>query len=297
MSTPPLARPPLADYRHFIWDNHRWKKFAGRPGDIFVCTPPKCGTTWTQTIVAMLLFPEGNLPAPVVEMAPWFDARFEPLDEVALRLEAQRHRRSVKTHTPADGIPWRPDASYLVVGRDGRDTFMSFVNHMASLRPDKVMELVASAMGEGIEFDPMPPPEDLHALFPRWLEDWGFFGFLRSYWELREQPNVLFVHYNDLKADLEKEVRRIAAFLGIAIDEALLPGILERCSFEWMKANSERIGDFEQLFQGGGQSFFYKGTNGRWRDVLTDGELRRYEERSAEMLPPDLRAWVDRGVR
>lgn len=297
MSTPPPTRPPLKDYRHFIWDNHRWRRFEGRPGDIFVCTPPKCGTTWTQTVVAMLLFPDGNLPAPVTEMAPWFDARFEPLDDVAARLAAQGHRRSVKTHTPADGIPWSPDAFYLVVGRDGRDTFMSFVNHMASMRPDVMMEMVASAMDEGIEFDPTPPPEDLHELFPRWLEDWGFFHFLRSYWDLRELPNVLFVHYNDLKADLGKEIRRIAAFLGIAVDEALLPGILERCSFEWMKANSQRIGDFEKLFQGGGKSFFYKGTNGRWRDVLTADELRLYEERSAEMLPPDLRAWVDRGER
>lgn len=297
MSTPPFTRPPLADYRHFLWDNHRWRKFEGRPGDIFVCTPPKCGTTWTQTIVAMLLFPDGNLPAPVVETAPWFDARFEPLDEVALRLQAQRHRRSVKTHTPADGIPWRPDAFYLVVGRDGRDTFMSFVNHIASLRPDVVMELIGSAVEEGIPVDPTPPPEDIHALFADWLRDGGFFHFLRSYWKLRDQPNVLFVHFDDLKSDLEKEVRRIAAFLGIAIDECLLPGILERCSFDWMKANSERIGDFGRVFQGGGQSFFYKGTNGRWQGVLTADELDLYHRFSTEQLPPDLKAWLDRGAR
>jgi len=294
-STSSVSRPPLQEYRHFIWDTRRWQGFEHRPGDIFVCTPPKCGTTWTQTIVAMLLFPDGNLPAPVMELAPWLDARFNPLDETLAGLAAQLHRRSIKTHTPADGIPWWPDASYIVVGRDGRDTFMSFVNHMASLRPDKVEELITSALAEGIEFDARPPQDDIHEAFAAWVNDGGLFHFLSTYWELREEPNVLFVHYDDLKADLDKEVRRIAAFLDIPIVESLMPGILERCSFAWMKTNADRIGDLGQLFIGGGESFFFKGTNGRWRDVLTDAELELYGRRSRELMPAELKDWLDRG--
>lgn len=294
VKAPSPARPPLVDYRHFIWDTHRWKSFRHRPGDIFVCTPPKCGTTWTQTIVAMLLFPDGNLPATVMDLAPWFDARFFPVEELAARLDSQAHRRSIKTHTPADGLPWRPDASYIVVGRDGRDAFMSFVNHMAAMRPDKVAELIESAVAEGITFDPMPPTDDIHEMFAGWVAEGGLFHLLATFWEHKDEPNVLFVHYDDLKADLEKEVRRIAAFLAIAIDEKKLPGILERCSFAWMKANSDRIGDLDQLFIGGGQSFFFKGTNGRWQGVLTPEELALYDRRSREMLPADLKAWLDR---
>jgi aryl sulfotransferase len=294
MKTLRPARPPLTEYRHFIWDTRRWNAFEHRAGDVFVCTPPKCGTTWTQTIVAMLMFPDGNLPDTVMSMAPWLDARFHPLDETIGRLEAQTHRRSIKTHTSADGIPWWPDASYIVVGRDGRDTFMSFVNHMASLRPDRVGELIESAVAEGIQFDAMPPQDDIHQFFAGWLAGGELFRFLSTYWDLRDQPNMLFVHYNDLKADLEKEVRRIAAFLGIAIDEKLLPGILERCSFDWMKTNADRIGDFGDMFQGGGQSFFFKGTNGRWQTVLTPEELAAYERRSRECMPADLKAWLDR---
>lgn len=294
MSMPLKPRPPLKEYRHFIWDTRRWQRFEHRPGDIFVCTPPKCGTTWTQTIVTMLLFPEGTLPAPVTELAPWVDARFYPIDEMLAGLAAQPHRRSLKTHTPADGIPWWPDAFYIVVGRDGRDAFMSFVNHMASIRPDKIAELIESAVAEGIQFDAVPPQDDIHEFFAGWLADGSLFHFLTTYWELRDQPNVLFVHYDDLKADLEKEVRRIAAFLGIAIDENHLPGILERCSFNWMKTNADRIGDFGQLFHGAGESFFFKGTNGRWRDVLTEQELELYARRSKELLPADLKAWLDR---
>jgi len=290
------SRPsPPKEYRNIIWDTRRWEGFEHRPGDIMVCTPPKCGTTWTQTIVSMLLFPDGNLPAPVMQLAPWVDARFYPLEEMRQGLRAQAHRRSLKTHTPADGVPWWPDAYYIVVGRDGRDAFMSFVNHIANLRPDRMMELAESAMAEGITVNPVPPVEDIHAFFAEWLAGGELFQFLTTYWELRDRPNVLFVHYDDLKSDLEGQVRRIAAFAGIAIDEQQLPGILERCSFAWMKANSDRIGDLDNLFVGGGQSFFYKGINGRWRDVLTAQELEQYEARSREMLPPDLKAWLDRG--
>lgn len=294
MSTSDQAVSPRTEYRNIIWDTRRWDGFEHRRGDIMVCTPPKCGTTWTQTIVSMLLFPDGNLPAPVMEMAPWVDARFYPLEEMLEGLTAQSHRRSLKTHTPADGVPWWPEACYIVVGRDGRDAFMSFVNHIASLRQEKMMELVESAMAEGIPVEPMPSVDDIHEFFAQWLARGEQFQFLTSYWELRDRPNVLFVHYDDLKADLEKQVRRIAAFAGIEIDEKHLPGILERCSFQWMKANSDRIGNLGRLFVGGGESFFYKGTNGRWRDVLTAEELAKYDARSRELLPPELKVWLDR---
>jgi len=288
------ARPPLVEYRHYIWDTQRWKRFRHRPGDIFVCTPPKCGTTWTQTIVAMLLFPDGNLPGTVMEVSPWFDARFEPVDEVLSRLDAQTHRRSIKTHTAADGLPWWPAARYIVVGRDGRDAFMSFVNHMASMRPETIAALIESAVAEGISFEAMPPPDDIHEMFAGWVAEGGLFHLLATYWEHAGEPNVLFVHYDDLKANLEKEVRRIATFLEISIDEKQIPVILERCSFEWMKTNSDRIGDLGKHFIGGGQSFFFKGTNGRWQGVLTPEELALYDRRSREMLPADLKAWLDR---
>ena len=89
-----------------------------------------------QTIVTSLMFPDGDSPGPVIEIAPWIDARFNPIDEIIARLDAQTLRRSMKTHTDADGIPWYPTASYIVVGRDGRDAFMSFVNHMRNMRTD-----------------------------------------------------------------------------------------------------------------------------------------------------------------
>ena len=48
------------------------------------------------------------------------------------------------------------------------------------------------------------------------------------------------------------------------------------------------------LFEGGAERFFFKGTNGRWRDVLTAEDLELYE-RAASELDPELRNWLENG--
>ncbi len=287
------TQTPRREYRHFIFDNRRWDHFEHRPGDIFVCTPPKCGTTWMQTIVATLLFHDREMPRPVMEVAPWRDARFTPLDVVLERLAAQQHRRAIKTHTPADGIPWYPTGSYIVVGRDGRDAFMSFLNHLRNMRPDAVALLIESAIAEGIELGPPPALGDDHEYFAEWLTDGTMFHHIATFWERRDEPNILFVHYNDMKADLEGEMRRVAGFLDIDVPEERWPELVEDCSFASMKARGDaEIGPFERLFVGGAQTFFHKGTNGRWHDVLGADELAAYERRAAELLPTAARDWL-----
>jgi aryl sulfotransferase len=294
VGTSAADRPIEKEYRSVVSDNLRWEKFVARPGDIFVCTPPKCGTTWMQTIVVTLLFADGDAPGPVTHIAPWIDARFEPADAVLSRLDAQTHRRSIKTHTNADGIPWFPEASYIVVGRDGRDAFMSFHNHMSNMKPELIMELAGSAIADGIDLgDGIPPIDDIHDFYAWWLEEKFLFDHVSSFWAHRNEPNVLFVHFDDMKADLEGAMRAVAEFLGIAVDDARWPELVARCTFESMKARSDEIGDF-MAFVGGADTFLYKGTNGRWRDVLTDTELAEFERCSAELLPADAAAWLNR---
>ena len=123
----------MREYRTALMDNRRWEQFKPRPDDIFVCTPAKCGTTWTQTIVGNLLWPHGDLPAPIMMLSPWIEAEFMPAEGMFPMLEAQTHRRFMKSHTAADGIPWFDDAKYIFVARDGRDAFMSLCNHVERL--------------------------------------------------------------------------------------------------------------------------------------------------------------------
>jgi aryl sulfotransferase len=280
-------------YRTAVFDNARWQRFAHRPGDIFVCTPPKCGTTWMQTVVASLLWPDNDGPKPVMTVSPWLDAEFYPLDETLARLEAQTHRRSIKTHTPADGIPWWDDARYIFVARDGRDAFMSMCHHAEVFKDDVRKGLNARALADGVP--PMPDWNgDVHGFFETWVGMGAHLAHVATFWERRKQENLLLVHYNDLKRDLAGEMRRVAAFLGIDVPDAKWPAVVERCTFDAMKRRADEIGTFWN-FEGGAQSFLFKGTNDRWRDVLTTQELAAYEKRAAELLPSDAIAWLEQG--
>ena len=297
MGADAVQRPIEREYRGVVSDNLRWNRFTPRPGDIFVCTPPKCGTTWMQAIVAALLFQDGAAPGPLWEISPWIDARFEPIDVVAARLDAQTFRRAIKTHTPADGIPWYPAASYIVVGRDGRDAFMSFLNHMRNLRPETVMELAMTAPAEGIDVTAggLPPVDDVHEFFAWCMnENPMWFEHVASFWSHYREPNVLFVHFNDMKDNLDRQMRRVAAFLGVEVDEDRRAELVDRCTFASMKARSNEISDFAG-FIGGAETFLYKGSNGRWRDVLTPEELALFDRRSRELLAPDAIAWTTYG--
>jgi len=292
-----VERPIEREYRNVISDNLRWNDVHLRSGDIVVCTPPKCGTTWMQAIVAELLLPGGG-GGYLWEVAPWVDARWEPIDQLVARLDAQEHRRSLKSHTPADGMPWHPAVSYIVVGRDGRDAFMSFLNHMRNLQPDLVMSLAMTAADDGIDLDAggLPPVEDVHEFFAWCMEDnpmW--FEHVASFWEHRGEPNVLFVHYNDLQADLDAEMRTVAEFLDVPVHEQHWSRQVERCTFASMKARSDEIADFETHFVGGAETFLYKGSNGRWREVLTADELAKFDRRCEELLPSEAIAWTTSG--
>ena len=118
------------EYRNHHLDSTRWDDFVPRDDDIVVTTAYKAGTTWTQRILAALIHGPGPLPEPFSSLSPWIDARFTgPLEPILEGLEAQRHRRFVKSHLAADGLRFFPQCKYIVVGRDTRDVFMSFYNH------------------------------------------------------------------------------------------------------------------------------------------------------------------------
>ncbi len=290
-----MIRPQQRIYRSAIIDGERWAAYDHRPGDIFICTPPKCGTTWMQTIVASLLWPDGDFPGIVMEIGPWFDGLIYDFNELTSRLEAQTHRWYIKTHTPADGIPILDTASYTVVARDGRDAFVSHANHMAHMRADLLERLNAETVKQDIE----PIAEfdgDIHEFFGRWIEGAPVMRYVTSWWDLRGEPNVLLVHYNDLKADLNHEMRRIAAFLDISVSAALWPDVVARCTCESMRADAGKVGDFDRTFDGGAKSFLFKGTNGRWREVLTEDELWLYHRRVEELLTPKAAHWLEHGV-
>jgi aryl sulfotransferase len=169
-------------------------------------------------------------------------------------------------------------------------------NHLERFKNDVREGMNVRAMRDGVP--PIPAWQgDPHAFFPIWLQLLGQIEHVATFWDHRKDANVLLVHYNDLKADLAGEMRRIAKFLDITVPEAEWPAVIERCTFESMQANGEWLGEIERLFDGGTKSFIFKGTNGRWRDVLTPDERELYAARVAELLPPAAATWMESGRR
>ena len=144
------------EYRNHHLDSTRWDDFVPRDDDIFVTTAYKAGTTWTQRILAALILGPEPLPARLTEISPWIDSRFMgPLQPILDRLEAQRHRRFIKSHLAADGLRFFPRSKYIVVGRDTRDVFMSLFNHYSSYT-DMMFELFNDPDRPGPEFPRCP---------------------------------------------------------------------------------------------------------------------------------------------
>ena len=295
-------------YQNHHLDTRRWENFTPRVGDIVVSTSYKAGTTLTQTIVFNLLFPDGDLPMPVMDSSPWLDMRVIPLDKVMAKLEAQTHRRCIKTHLPLDGLPYFDGIKYIVIGRDPRDVFMSLVNHYGEHTP-QFFEMINDTPGR--VGDPLPLYDgDIHRLWRNWMTrgwfDWESDGYpywshlhhAKTWWEFRHLPNIRLVHYNDLRRDLEGEMRAIADYLEIAVPEERWPAMVDACRFETVKANPDKVmsAGADMFWKEGPQTFFHKGANGRWKDVLSGDELRLYDE-AMRKLPPDCAHWLEQGGR
>ena len=123
----------------------------------------------------------------------------------------------------------------------------------------------------------------------------SFWDHGQGWWNIRHLPNVKLLHFNNLKADLPGQMREIAQFLDIAIDEAKFPAMVEHCTFDYMQRMSAKHPLLDMVFQAGGKTFFNRGTNGRWKDLLTADDLRRYEETVRANLTPDCARWVETG--
>ncbi len=303
-----LLRAPTREYRTPIMDSRHWDNFQPRTGDVVVATYPKCGTTWTQRIVDLLIH-QSIAPRPIIETYPWLDATFQaPLEVNLATLAAQTHRRAMKSHLPFDSLPIYEGMKYIHVARDGRDACFSFHNHESSYTPETRAGFVEREAADP-RFRSRPEPEsDLRAYYARWMDeaeadegggygvDLPFFDYEMTYWRERKRSNLFMVHYNDLKADLPGEMARISRFLEIDTPPALLAELATAAQFESMKAQGgDLLPALPFAFRGGHETFLNKGTNGRWKDVLTDEDLARFDHHSATRFTPAARAWVEGG--
>ena len=282
---------------HF--DSTIWNDFEFRDDDIVISTYSKGGTTWMQQIIAQLLLgPDPELS--VADMSPWMDLRVPPKAVKLPIVAAQQHRRFLKTHLPLDALVFSPKAKYIYIGRDARDVVWSLYNHHSKANAlwYHALNDTPGRVGPPIE----PPPADICRSWTDWMEGnghpfWPFWENVRSWWEVRQLPNMLLVHYADLKSDLPGQMRAIARFLNTSVNESDWPQVTEYCTFDWMKANASKSVPLGGAFwDAGAQVFIHKGVNGRWREALSKASIAAYEERARKELGDECAHWLATGA-
>ncbi len=278
-----------------LTDNRRWDQVRIRPDDVIVVTPPKSGTTWLQVIIALLLSGDPEVEPDLSMKMPWIDIRVREMAALAERLEAMAHRRSMKSHTPMDGLPLDDHAQYICVFRHPLDAHFSFRAHARNV-PMPWFGL----------WYPEPDPDG--TTFRRFL-DGGPEGFdtdvmplahiLRHYQAARalaDRPNVTLVHYADMKRDLAGVFATVAGRLGVSHPAPLMERLIQVATFEHMKQHAARYvpaarkGAFTS-----DAAFFDSGTNEKWRGHLTDAEWAAYDAVMRNSLTPEDRNWLETG--
>jgi hypothetical protein len=224
-----------------------------------------------------------------------------PRDEVHARLAAQPHRRFIKTHTPLDGIPIDPRASYLVAARHPLDAAVSLFHQSANLDRARIAELTGAPTPAGAHrpagsvrdallawIDRDVAPADALDSLP------GVMWHLRDAWRRRHADNVVLAHYADLVADLDGEMRRLAHRLSIEVPERRWPGLVRAAGFASMRDRADRLAPDPAGILKDSTAFFRRGGSGEGRGLLTDEEHARYLARAAALAPADLLAWLHR---
>lgn len=301
----------MKHYRGFIADSGRWEGFEFRPDDIVIMTPAKCGTTWMQNIVGMLVLGRTDLGRPITEISPWLDMLTRPLDEVVALLDAQDHRRFIKTHTPFDGLPYDERVTYISVLRHPLQVAQSDADHGRNADRDRIIPLRGAVAGFDDLADLVPPPErsdDPRERMRQWLEDTTEYGspggtaslrqllhHARSYWDARHLPNVHLFHYSDLRRDLAGQMRRIAEALGLPVPDDF-EAYVSAATFDRMRASADRTAPDSEFGTWKSSRDFFRSAEDRSWDFMEPDDVEHYDSLLVELAGPELADFMCNGV-
>jgi aryl sulfotransferase len=291
-----------AEQQWAVWDSTRLNDFPFRDDDIIIGTWSKSGTTWMQQLVAQLVF-QGDPEVYGQALSPWIEFRLLPKEEIFGIAEAQEHRRFIKTHSPLNCVPFLPQLKYIYAARDPKDVAWSMYHHHCITTPEAVDDYNNAPGRVGPPW--VQPDCDVREYYLYFLEngyfpglspDAGYWPNIQSWWDGRQQPNVMLLHYNNMKSNFEDVARNVAAFLEIEVPETIWPQIIEHCGIEYMREQAKKFEVLDHVFEGGGANFINKGINGRWKDVLSQEEIDRCDDVALENLGEECARWLKTGV-
>ncbi|XP_074606272.1 LOW QUALITY PROTEIN: amine sulfotransferase-like [Acropora palmata] len=244
--------------------------FQTKSDDVFVVSYPKSGTTWTQEIVWQI-HNEGKVSKENIgRRVPFLEF---PTVEYTTKpdFESLPSPRLIKSHLTADTIPKGSDKSspckYIYVYRNPKDvsvSFFFFLKGMAGVETNK-----ENAFSGPWEFF-----VDLFIEGDVPYSKWN--DHVLSWWKHREDPNVLFLKYEDMLKDLPSHVRRIADFLQKTLSDEIIDRIAEQCTFKEMMRYPKTF----KITEGDDEIglILRKGVVGDWKNYFTPEMNERFEK-------------------
>lgn len=282
----------------------RYQKFAQaiedfqvRDDDVWVCSFPKTGTTWTQEMIWCIAndldFERAKVPLnlrfPFIEFSALFDytavAPYQPeikndpttTDSVNY-VKNQTSPRFIKCHLPFRLLPRQirtgeKKPQIIYVCRNPKDTCVSYFHHC---------KLIEGYLGDFNNFCRLFLGNKL-SYAPYW-------DHLVEYWNKRNEPNVLFLKYEDMKADLSAVIKKSAAFLNKSISNVQMKLLLEHLSFASMKSNPAV--NFEHVIENikkrrqveGNDQFMRSGEVNQWKEEMPESVIQQFDKLTKEKL-------------
>ena len=263
-----IVFPPHVDQQRM----DELKNLQLRPEDLFIVTYPKCGTTWTQQIVKLITNDGKDDGTTVAEAIPWLEEAGKVLPS-GMKVDEMPSPRYFKSHTPyhmmPGGVPHTSPAKYIYVARNPKDAAVSLYFHTRRLPI----------------FEYTGPWDHFLQLFTGGKVEFGlWFDHILEWWKHKDDPNVLFLKYEDMKKDLLGAVRSIAEFICHELKQETLEEIVKQSTFESMKANPSANYSWKSNFRPNETQFLRKGEVGDWRNHFTAEQTAEFDTLYAEKM-------------
>jgi hypothetical protein len=222
--TRPTTIKEMHERMQFFSTDEGWKRglaYKPEPTDVFIVTPPKCGTTWMQQIVHGLRTRGSMDFDEISSVVPWINMAHD----LGMDIHAPQvaDPKAFKTHSTLDEVP--KGGKYIAVVRDPCDALVSDYHFMGEMFFDK-----SSVSLEEFAREDYIPDRNVHK-------------HILAFWEQRKDENVLALCYENMKTDLSRTIERVAAFIGIELDDELKQIVLKQSDIKFMQEHKNQFED------------------------------------------------------
>lgn len=234
--------------------------FEDRDDDIYIVTFLKSGTTWMQVILYNMLT-DGNMDFEhIYDVSPW-PSNQAFIGEKVEKINNLPSPRILKSHDLYDRFDSNSKAKFIHIIRDGKDVAVSLYHHNKNYLDytttlDKTFEQYFTGNKNGL--------------------DWFYYN--KEWIENKNNLNVLYISYEQLKLDFNNTITKIADFLNIELTEQKIKNIKEHSSFEYMKEHEAKFGEVSKDKKIYNQ-FIRNGNIGEGKKDLSQEQVNLFNER------------------